>query len=70
MGLRSLSENREVMIVTGGLGPTADDLTAQAAAEAFGRPLAVNAEALAQIRNFFAQRGREMPPRNEKQARP
>jgi len=69
MGLRLLSENREVLIVTGGLGPTADDLTAQAAAEAFGRPLAVNAEALAQIRNFFAQRGREMPLRNEKQAR-
>lgn len=66
--LRNLSERRDVIIVTGGLGPTADDLTARAAARAFGRPLVLSEEALVQIRDRFRSRGREMTTRDEKQA--
>lgn len=63
-----LADRRQVLLVTGGLGPTGDDLTAQAAAKAFGRPLEANAEALAQIRDYFAHRNLPMHPRNDKQA--
>lgn len=66
--LCDLANRREVVIVTGGLGPTEDDLTARVAARAFGRRLVLNDEALAQIRAFFAGRNTEMNPRNEKQA--
>lgn len=66
--LKLLISRRQVVIVTGGLGPTADDLTAKAAALAFGQRLAINDEALRQIRAFFQQRGQAMHPRNEKQA--
>jgi len=57
-----------VVVATGGLGPTADDLTRQALAAATGRPLQRNAAALDQIRRLFAQRGRAMPERNALQA--
>ncbi len=66
--LKDLAEKRQVVIVTGGLGPTEDDLTARVAARAFGRRLALNEKALGQIRDFFASRAMEMHARNEKQA--
>jgi nicotinamide-nucleotide amidase len=66
--LRDLSSRRDVVIVTGGLGPTADDVTARAAARAFGRRLVLHEEALARIRDFFRRAGTPMHPRNEKQA--
>lgn len=66
--LLELAAKREVVIVTGGLGPTEDDLTARAAARAFGRRLALNDEALRQLRDFFHRNNLEMNPRNEKQA--
>jgi nicotinamide-nucleotide amidase len=66
--LNSLSARRDVIISTGGLGPTDDDLTSRVAARTFGRRLVLNEEALAQIRSFFVERGKEMHPRNEKQA--
>ncbi len=55
-------------IVTGGLGPAQDDITAKSAARAFKCPLVLNKEALQKIREHFEQRGMEMPPSNEKQA--
>ncbi|MEP0845578.1 MAG: competence/damage-inducible protein A [Phycisphaerae bacterium] len=58
----------DVIVATGGLGPTADDLTRQALAEATGSTLIEDATALAQIREFFRRRGREMPERNRVQA--
>ncbi len=66
--LRYLARRGGVLIVTGGLGPTADDLTAQAAAVAFDRPQETSSEALAQIHRHFARLGMTMHPRNDKQA--
>ncbi|MCP3176762.1 CinA family nicotinamide mononucleotide deamidase-related protein [Desulfuromonas sp. KJ2020] len=66
--LVALTARRDVVIVTGGLGPTADDLTAAAAAHAFGLPLETSDEALRLIRQHFTRLGVDMHPRNDKQA--
>jgi len=58
----------DVVVSTGGLGPTADDLTREALAKTAGRKLLVDQAALEQIRQLFARRKREMPKRNELQA--
>jgi len=56
------------VIVSGGLGPTSDDLTTAAAADAFGERLVLREEIREQIRARFAKGGLEMPRSNEKQA--
>jgi nicotinamide-nucleotide amidase len=66
--LREMADQREVVIVTGGLGPTEDDLTARVVARTFGRRLALDEKALEQIRAFFRRQRMDMHPRNEKQA--
>jgi nicotinamide-nucleotide amidase len=58
----------DLVLVTGGLGPTSDDLTRELIAELLGRPLVEDAAVLAHIQNYFAQRGRIMPARNAVQA--
>ncbi len=65
---REAAAQSDVVIVTGGLGPTADDLTAACAAEAMGVGLVENQEALAAIEGYFQKLGREMSPNNRKQA--
>lgn len=67
--LQESASRAEVVLVCGGLGPTADDLTAQAAAEAFGQPLTLFPDWLATIEARYASRGRTMPTSNAKQAR-
>ncbi len=57
-----------IIILTGGLGPTEDDLTREAVAEALGIPLHREAEVLAAIEHRFASRGWKMSPNNAKQA--
>lgn len=64
---RGLSRS-DVVIVTGGLGPTEDDLTREAIAGALGETLTVDPELERQLRENFARRGRPMPERNVKQA--
>lgn len=61
-------DRAEAVIVSGGLGPTSDDLTTPAAAKAFGESLVLHEESLEQIRERFARGGMEMPRSNEKQA--
>src|SRR5205814_6811817 len=57
-----------VVIATGGLGPTTDDLTSAAVAGAMGVPLARDQGSLEAIRRRFESLGRAMSPTNEKQA--
>lgn len=66
--LTELSGSADVVIGTGGLGPTMDDLTALACAQAFGRPLELDVEALAFLEALFARWGRPMAESNRKQA--
>ena len=58
----------DVLITTGGLGPTCDDLTKQTLAECFGRKLVYHPECAESIRCFFRRAGREMTENNLQQA--
>jgi competence/damage-inducible protein CinA-like protein len=58
----------KVVITTGGLGPTEDDITRKVAARAMGRRLLLNETVLEEIRNRFRAFGRPMPERNSRQA--
>lgn len=66
--LREISVRADCCICTGGLGPTSDDLTAEAVAKAFGLPLEFDEIAFDQIKRFFTLRNRPMPEANRKQA--
>ncbi len=59
----------DVAILSGGLGPTGDDLTKETVAEAFGLELAYNEQAKKTLEERFAAMGREMTPNNLKQAK-
>ncbi len=66
--LREISVRADCCICTGGLGPTIDDLTAEAVAKAFDLPLEFDPVAFEQIKRFFTLRNRVMPESNRKQA--
>ncbi|MEN9798569.1 MAG: hypothetical protein RL653_2265 [Pseudomonadota bacterium] len=66
--LRELSGRADVLLVSGGLGPTMDDLTAEVAAEVAGVPLVEHAPTWASIQERFAKRGMVLSPNNRKQA--
>jgi nicotinamide-nucleotide amidase len=65
---RNAIDRADIVVATGGLGPTADDLTREAIAAAAGVDLIQDDTALAHIRNLFARRNRPMPERNVVQA--
>lgn len=65
---REALERSDLVITSGGLGPTFDDLTKETWAELLGASLREDAQARADIEGFFLGRGRPMPPRNLKQA--
>ncbi len=63
------AENRaDIILITGGLGPTSDDLTKPVLAKYFNCGLEINAEALAEVTEFFNSRGRELTEINKQQA--
>ncbi len=66
--LRAAASRSQILLITGGLGPTLDDLTREALAEAFQQPLIRDAESVRRIQSLFAARGRTMPERNVCQA--
>jgi len=66
--VQTACDRAQLLIFTGGLGPTPDDLTHEALANCFGVPLVEHPEVLEDITRKFAQRGRSMTPNNRKQA--
>ncbi len=66
--IRQASQEGELILITGGLGPTDDDLTRQAVADYLGMALEFHPELLVQISDFFETRGKKMAPNNRSQA--
>jgi nicotinamide-nucleotide amidase len=66
--LRIAVERADVVIVSGGLGPTLDDLTRSALAALINKPLRMDETVLKSIEEMFRKRGRIMPDRNRVQA--
>lgn len=66
--LTEISIRADCCICTGGLGPTSDDLTAEAVSKAFGKPLEFDETAYRQIQQYFEKRQRQMAECNRKQA--
>jgi len=61
-------QRSDIVISTGGLGPTSDDLTREAVSNAVGEEMTVDPDILSWLEGVFARRGMEMPPTNIKQA--
>ncbi|MEE8554198.1 MAG: CinA family nicotinamide mononucleotide deamidase-related protein, partial [Desulfobacterales bacterium] len=66
--IKEISGRADVAVVTGGLGPTTDDITAEAAAKSAGVELVLNRSALRAVEDFFKERKRTMTSSNKKQA--
>jgi nicotinamide-nucleotide amidase len=66
--LGSALSRSDLIVLTGGLGPTDDDVTRDAVARVLGRPLHEDAAILERLRARFAARGLDMPPLNRRQA--
>ena len=66
--LRQALSRSDVILITGGLGPTSDDITKEVVAQVFDRPLIIHEESLAALKSFYDTARRPMPKSNEKQA--
>ena len=58
----------DIILITGGLGPTSDDVTKPCLVKYFDCPLAIHEEALVEVTEFFKSRGREITEVNRQQA--
>jgi nicotinamide-nucleotide amidase len=67
-GISRALQEADLIVTTGGLGPTQDDVTREAIAAALQETPTVHAETLQEIERYFQQRGRDMPAPNIKQA--
>ncbi len=65
--VRELSQRVDVVVISGGIGPTEDDLTRQALAALLDAPLEPNAEWMAVMEGYFARTNRKMPESNRVQ---
>jgi nicotinamide-nucleotide amidase len=65
---RQALSQADIVLSTGGIGPTADDLTSETVASVLGRRLVEDTPSADRVRRFFASRGVEMPQNNLKQA--
>jgi nicotinamide-nucleotide amidase len=65
---RTAAARADIVVATGGLGPTADDLTRDVLAAVAGSPLELSAAALTAVESRFARRGMPMPESNRRQA--
>jgi len=61
-------QNADVVLMSGGLGPTSDDITKKTLAEIFGAQLVMHEPTLALLRGYFERRGKKISQRNEEQA--
>lgn len=68
ISIRTAIERADAVIITGGIGPTRDDLTREALCEATGRSMAFDEEYADELRHWWHRRGREMPESNLRQA--
>ncbi len=66
--VKSALENADLLVLTGGLGPTYDDLTKETVASCLGLPMVRDENILFEIESFFASMGIKMPENNKKQA--
>jgi nicotinamide-nucleotide amidase len=66
--LNEAFERADLVVTTGGLGPTFDDVTKETVAAYFGKPMVLNREALDRIASYYAKRGMEMTENTKKQA--
>jgi len=66
--LKLALDRSDIVITTGGLGPTQDDLTKETIAEAMGKKLVLNQESYERIKHFFERLNRKMADNNAKQA--
>lgn len=67
--VREITARADVVVLSGGMGPTEDDLTAETVAAVLGAPLELHEPSLRAIEERFRRFGREMTPNNAKQAR-
>lgn len=66
--LKEAAKRSDIIILSGGLGPTPDDITKEVCCEFFGKEMYLHEESLEKMKRFFAERKREMPENNVKQA--